>query len=270
MKRAVVTFLSLLPLACASPPVVSKFVPGPGGSQDLPIEILGSNVLRVGEALKISNPGGATKMTVSFTNVRTGVSRSLTIDLDPAAPGTVALDSSVLPDLVQESKVQKFDVRIDNPTLSISMTKDIFVVSEGDVQPFPQIPWQYDLWVPAGRGPNLPPGKAPMVADPSQAGIDNYVQRLTEDWKLDKPAVKKASIPRGSVTIPDWLRSMPETIGLVEVRVGATYSKYLVPDLHSQSGEFDVYSPTQMSFVLTETNPAVLVRLTALPPTAPK
>jgi hypothetical protein len=267
MKRVALTLFSLLPLACSNAPVRSKFVPGPGGAMVLPIEIVGSNVVRAGEALKISNPGAATKLTVSFTNVNTGISRSRTVDAEAGMPASIVLDGSSLPDWVDDAKVQAFEVHVDNPSLNASGTRDVFVVSEAEVQPFPRVTWQFGPSAPSGDGLNLPPGKAPMVADSTQAGVDAYVHGLTEAWKLDEPEVTKAPIPRGSVTIPDWLRTMPEDIDLVEVSVGAAFSKYLVPREYSATGQLDVFSPTSLKFVLTETNPAILVTLTAVPPT---
>lgn len=255
MKRILVTLSSLLPLACSSPQGIRTLIP---------FEILGPNIVRVGESLKISNVQGSAKLMVTVTNVKTGSGRTREVVIEQAAVGSVALDGSMLPDLGQTSKVQTFDVRIDNPAAGASVSKAIYVVADEGVKSFPHVL----IAMSSENGPNLPPGKAPMVADPSLEGVDRYLQQIISDWKLDQPSVQKAPILRGDVTIPDWLRSMPGDVGLVEVRLGAKFQKYLVPELHSPSGQVEVYEPAQMSFVLTQTNPAVLVSLTAIPPGA--
>lgn len=228
-----------------------------------PVGALGAASPRhVGETLALQGITGPRILTI--TNVATGTTKTITVNA--TTPG-VPLDSSTLPDLGQGAKVQEFEVTMSDPQGKVPGAT-LFIVADADVQAFP-LPFTElggPLPTPAPDGQlavRVGPGPAGWVSKDSASGPEDYIQKYLEGLKLQAPTITHAPVDRADVTLPKFLETAPTTTKFVRYDVQGQFPNYLVPKEYSTSGKTDVYSPTSLSIVLTQTDPADLVSLVA-------
>jgi hypothetical protein len=226
-----------------------------------PVEFDFQRVSHVGDAFKIlpvkGQPEGPIEVTI--TNQGNGSTKTLSL---AASGGTITLDSAGLPGFQEDAKVQNFEVwaavqghRVGN---------DVSVVKDPAAQPFPIIG--------VGRScpavPNgplaVPPGPMCWTAGDSLTGAETYVNGLVTTWKLESPTITHRAVAWQDVKRPPYMQDVPDTTKLVRYDVAAAFPTYFVPAEYSASGKDDVYAPTSLAIVLTQTDPAMLVSLTAL------
>jgi hypothetical protein len=251
---------SLLVLTACSNPFESRTIkavaPNPAGT-------LGAASPRhVGETLALQGIAGPGTLTIK--NVATGATKAIAVDTTTTG---VPLDASTLPDLGQGARVQEFQVALPDPQTK-SPGAALFIVADPDVQPFPQPFYQLGgpepTTAPGGQLVIRPtPGPGAWASKDSTSGPEAFIQQLVERWKLQAPTITHAEVARAEVNLPKFLETAPTSTKFVRYEIHDQFPKYLVPKEFSSSGEADVYTPTSLAVVLTQTDPADLVSLVA-------
>jgi hypothetical protein len=218
---------------------------------------------RIGDRLELKGLEPGVAGTLTLTNLFNGLSKTTPID---AATGSLLLDATTLPGFRADAKVQEFTVEIKTATFS-SRPPSLFVVADADVQAFPQVGFQLAGPMPPSNPdhpvPIATPGPGAWTALDSTTGPDAYIQSLVSRWGLQSPTITHTAVDRAEVQLPSYLKTAPDTTKFVRYEVKSQFPKYLVPKEYSSSGQADVYAPTSLSILLTQTDPADLVSLMA-------
>ena len=118
---------------------------------------------------------------------------------------------------------------------------------------------------------------APSWSEPDNWGqpaaapdvLEAYARDLAENaWKGTGIAISDRVVDRAQVEIIPYPNDtwMPQGTVLHEFDVSGTFPKYMLPDQRTTTGRYEVYAPTRLKIVLSETTPTHVMSLKALAP----
>jgi hypothetical protein len=97
--------------------------------------------------------------------------------------------------------------------------------------------------------------------------LEAFARDLAENgWKGAGISISDHVVDRAQVDIIPYANDtwMPAGTVLHEFDVSGTFPKYLLPDQRTATGRYEVYAPTQLKIVLSETTPIHVMSLKAL------
>ncbi|MDB5101045.1 MAG: hypothetical protein JWM80_5466 [Cyanobacteria bacterium RYN_339] len=251
MHKLLIAAVSLFLTACAkpAPTLATKPVPTLATGSAYTPHLLGET---------LALPGLA-EGTIKLTNTFNGLTRTI-----PIASSTtgLTLDAATLPGFRPDAKVQEFQAEVSGPRGGGSST--FIVVTEPGAVPFPVEKVFYQLSGPMpASGPLPTPGPGAWASADSTSGPEAYIQLFLTKWSLEGAAMTHETVDRRDVAPPSFLKTVPDATKFVRYEIKGSFPKYLVPKEFSSSGQADVYTPASLSILLTQTDPADLVSLTA-------
>lgn len=253
MKRSAVILALLLVAGCHMPS-------GHRVPYDLPVEIEGGGIRYPGDVVKLipRESLGTRDVELTVTNVQSGATSKKAIANKAVASTTLVVDPDHLPGLdLQAPDVQSFTLtlRIASGSGIAELSSGITVVLDREALP--------PVRVPLGKAPVVGmtmPGQEPVE------DVEELASQVVAAWEGEALCITSRLRGLDELTLPQPLREqIPPGLPLREFVVRGDFPKRVVTaPWHSEGDRTLVMAPSALRFVIAETRPSHLVKLTAL------